>query len=197
MKEISEYTAEVFRRSEKRIRERRKKRRRILTVCITFCLIAAVCSVTVIPEMLTVSDSESAGNADNSAGGDDILYGAPDGSFTQGFVSVDIKGTGENAPYQSSITDIADANNVFEQICEILVPYETVNDITENSDGTVTGGIPKEQSTGYIITLKADDGTTRIFTLRDNCLYDAKMRVEITLSDKQTADLKSSLKLTE
>lgn len=197
MKEISEYTAEVFLRSEERIKERRKKRRRILTVCITFCLIAAVCSVTVIPEMLTVSDSESAGNADNSAGGDDILYGAPDGSFTQGLVSVDIKGTGENAPYQSSITDIADANNVFEQICEILVPYETVNDITENSDGTVTGGIPKEQSTGYIITLKADDGAKRIFTLKDNCIYDTELNIEVTLTDEQMNDLKSSLKLTD
>lgn len=197
MKEISEYTAEVFRRSEERIKERRKKRRRILTVCITFCLIAAVCSVTVIPEMLTVSDSESAGNADNSAGGDDILYGAPDGSFTQGFVSVDIKGTGENAQYQSSITDIADANNVFEQICEILVPYETDNDITENSDGTVIGGIPKEQSTGYIITLTAYDGAKRIFTLKDNCIYDTELNIEVTLTDEQMNDLKSSLKLTD
>lgn len=193
MKEISEYTAEVFRRSEERIKERRKKHRRILAICIPFCLIAAVCSAVFLPEMLTEKmSSESVGNADNSAGSDDIDYGAVYDGFAQGFVSVDIKGTGENAQYQSSITDAADANNVFEQICEFL-PY----DAEENPDGTVTEGIPKEQPTGYIITLTADDGTMRIFTLNGNRLYDAKMRVEVTLTDEQMSDLKSSLGLTD
>lgn len=191
MKEISEYTAEVFRRSEERIKERRKKRRRILTLCITFCLISAVCSVTVIPEMLTKSNSESAGSADNSTGEDAILYGAPDGSFTQSFASVAIKGTGENAQYQSSITDAADASNVFEKIYEFF-PYDA-----EENTNDIVSGVPKKQPTGYIITLTADDGTRRIFTLNGNRLYDEQMRVEVTLTDEQMNDLKSSLNLTD
>lgn len=196
MKEISEYTAEVFRRSEKRIKERRKKRRRILAVCIPFCLIAAVCSVTVIPEMLTEkSNCELNGvsieNADGSSGGEDINYGAVYDGSAHGFVSVDIKGTGENSQYQSSITDTADVNNVFEQIYEFL-SYAADD---ENIDGAVTEGIPKEQTAGYIITLTADDGTMRIFTLNDNRLYDETMRVEVTLTDEQMTDLKSSLRL--
>lgn len=191
MKEISEYTAEVFRRSEERIKEHRKNRRRILTVCITFCFIAAICSVTAIPEMLTKSGSESAGNADNSAGYDDIDYGAMHDGYAQGFVSVDIKGTGENAQYQSSITDAADVNNVFEQIYGIIF-----DEAAENPNDTVSG-VPKEQPTGYIITLTADDGTMRIFTLNGNRLYDEKMRVEVILTDEQMTNLTSSLKLTD
>ncbi len=38
MREIEECRAEVFRRSEKRIRERRKRRNTILTCCAVFCV---------------------------------------------------------------------------------------------------------------------------------------------------------------
>ena len=42
MRELDECTAEVFRRSEKRIKERRRKRNRVLALCIPVCLIAAL-----------------------------------------------------------------------------------------------------------------------------------------------------------
>jgi len=46
MRELNECKAEVFRRSEQRIKERRK-RRRILALCMPLCVIIAVLSVTV------------------------------------------------------------------------------------------------------------------------------------------------------
>ena len=45
MRELDECTAEVFRRSEKRIEQRRRTHIRILALCIPFCLIAAVWSI--------------------------------------------------------------------------------------------------------------------------------------------------------
>ena len=47
MKDIKEYKAEVFRRSQERIRQRKNKHKKILTVSVCFCL-ALVCSVNLI-----------------------------------------------------------------------------------------------------------------------------------------------------
>ena len=54
MREINECTAEVFRRSENRIKERKRNRNRILAMCIPLCLIITIFSVTMLPGMLPV-----------------------------------------------------------------------------------------------------------------------------------------------
>lgn len=58
MRSFEERKAEVFRRSENRIKERRKARSRALAVCIPLCLIIAVWSVMVLPAMLPVKQQE-------------------------------------------------------------------------------------------------------------------------------------------
>ena len=45
MRELDECTAEVFRRGEQRLKERRRKRARVLALCVPVCLIAALYSV--------------------------------------------------------------------------------------------------------------------------------------------------------
>ena len=52
MRNFEERKAEIFRRSEQRIKERKQNRRRILTVCIPLCLALTVCSVALLPDML-------------------------------------------------------------------------------------------------------------------------------------------------
>ena len=61
MRELDECTSEVFRRGEQRIKERRRKRARVLAVCIPICLIAAVWSGMSLPEM--TPEAESVGRA--------------------------------------------------------------------------------------------------------------------------------------
>lgn len=51
MREINECTAEVFRRSENRIEERKRNRNRILAFCFPLCLILTVISITILPSM--------------------------------------------------------------------------------------------------------------------------------------------------
>lgn len=60
MRNLEECTAEVFRRGGQRIKERRKKRRRVLALCIPICLIAAVWSAMGLPAMTRTG--EAAGN---------------------------------------------------------------------------------------------------------------------------------------
>ena len=72
MREINECTAEVFRRSENRIKERKRKRNRILAMCIPLCLIITIFSVTMLPGMLSVGmdSAPEDGFSDNEAAGD-------------------------------------------------------------------------------------------------------------------------------
>lgn len=63
MRELNECKAEVFRRSEKRIIERRKTRNRVLALCIPLCLMLTVWSATVLPAMKP-AESDNASNAE-------------------------------------------------------------------------------------------------------------------------------------
>lgn len=78
MRSFEERKAEVFRRSENRIKERRKARSRALAVCIPLCLIITVWSVMVLPAMLPVNNKKS-GATDERAetSGSDTYDAAP------------------------------------------------------------------------------------------------------------------------
>lgn len=52
MKELKEYKAEILRRSENRIRERKRAKTRILVLCASFCVVLASFSLAFLPSML-------------------------------------------------------------------------------------------------------------------------------------------------
>ena len=54
MRELNECKAEVFRRSDNRIKERRRSFNRVLAFCIPLCLMLTIFSVTMLPGMLPV-----------------------------------------------------------------------------------------------------------------------------------------------
>ena len=93
MREINEITAEVFRRSENRIKERRRNRNRILAMCIPLCLIITIFSVTMLPGMLPVGmdGAPEDGFSDNEAAGDRVDPGEVDGKGdVDGAVNTDV-----------------------------------------------------------------------------------------------------------
>ena len=57
MRDINEITAEVFRRSDKRIKERKRNRNRIIMCCIPFLICITVFSATILPAMMPANDS--------------------------------------------------------------------------------------------------------------------------------------------
>lgn len=60
MNDIKEYTAEVFRRSEKRIKERKKRRNKILALALPLCVVAvALFSVFILPNSFFVDSKNS------------------------------------------------------------------------------------------------------------------------------------------
>ena len=57
MRDINEVTAEVFRRSEGRKKERKRNRNRIIMCCIPFLICITVFSATILPAMMPANDS--------------------------------------------------------------------------------------------------------------------------------------------
>lgn len=71
MRDISEYTAEVFSRSKKRIEKRKKIRNRVISLCIPLCLAVTVLSVTVLPELIQFDEKSGGAFAEDTAGSTD------------------------------------------------------------------------------------------------------------------------------
>ncbi|MBE6608913.1 MAG: hypothetical protein E7633_10220 [Ruminococcaceae bacterium] len=69
MREITECTAEVFRRSENRIKERKRNRNRILAMCIPLCLILTVFSATLLQGMIPAGNNDPYKDGDHYYGG--------------------------------------------------------------------------------------------------------------------------------
>ena len=210
MRNFEERKAEVFRRSENRIKERKRNRNLILAMCIPLCLVLTIFSFTMLPGMLPVGhdDAENEGFGNISDGIADT-DGAGNPGLVHNFVMVDVKGTGAQSQYHSTIENAPGVNEVFEQIYTILIPHESHNDIVGDfSDGTV--GIPDSdgsdelkdytnntKASSYIITMSTANGVNRTFTLTENKLYDTELNVEVELTAEQVSNLKSALGLTD
>ena len=67
MRELNECKAEVFRRSENRIEERRRKFNRVLALCVPLCLILTIFSITILPAMMPAGKDMAPG-ADGLSG---------------------------------------------------------------------------------------------------------------------------------
>ena len=210
MKNFEERKAEIFRRSENRIKKRKRNRNRILALLIPLCLIVTVWWVTRLPSMLSFGTKKSQ-NEDivNIYNETEEETGAVNSGSRHSFVSVDVRGTGANAEHHSEFTDTSDVDDVFDRIYNILIPYEPHRDIVGDFDDKSTGvmrGNSSEQnktslnntkSSSYIITMTTASGYKRIFKLTDNKLYDSQPGIEINLNNEQINALKSALGLTE
>ena len=75
MREINEITAEVFRRSDKRIKERKRNRNRIIMCCIPFLICITVFSVAILPAMMPTKDFDPPQN-EGALGGDGAINDA-------------------------------------------------------------------------------------------------------------------------
>ena len=203
MRNFEERKAEVFRRSEDRIKERKRKRNRILALCIPLCLVVTVWSVGVLPSLFAQKGNDAECEDDGSLYGDKAP--GSEGSFieeskTHNFVSVSVQGKG----YTGEITDTVSVGKVFQNIYDILDANggykELIGDYTENLDDVENEDMAAEstlESERYIITLESSEGNNRVYILNGNILYDQALGEEISLTKEQLNDLLVALELAD
>lgn len=199
MREINECTAEVFRRSEKRIKERKRNRNRILALCIPLCLIVTVWSVMILPAMMPASKS------DNNAGEGMDIVGSVDGTDAA-YVRVEVMSTG-TATQSSILKDDAD---------EVAQIYYTVQSSFVSSGGGNRESANEEAeddalteekkdysqsgttylSSGYRIIFTAENGIQTIYSLIGDKLINETTKQETILTVDQRSNLLNMLGLT-
>lgn len=194
MREINECTAEVFRRSEKRIKERRRNRNRILALCIPLCLMVTVWSVMILSAMLPVNNKSMIVGESI-----DVMDGA-DGSSVA-FVQVEI-GTGTAA----QPTILKDDANEVAQIYDILQSIfavagegdEESEDQEESNDNEITDFMQTTNTavSGYKVIFTAGDGVNTVFLITRDQLINESTNRKVTLTEDQYSKILTALGLT-
>lgn len=193
MRELDECTAEVFRRGEKRIRERRRNRNRVLALCIPVCLIVAAWSTTALPAMMpTVDRAPPTGEAVGNAEAD---HGCP-------YTAVEIQGAGMLPEWHTGkITDPAAAADMFRAVRSL---FEETGGNAQNAGESApspedhtyhdrTDSVGTEEDCTIIFT--SEEGLRAVYFLSGNTLTDADTNETVSLSDVQAAGLMAVLGL--
>ena len=199
MREINECTAEVFRRSEKRIKERKRNRKRILAFCIPLCLIVTVWSIMILPAMMPANKS------DNNAGEGMDIMGSVDGTDTA-FVRVEIMSIG-TATQSSVLKDDADeVAQIYYTVQSSFVSSgegnkESANDkaeddaLTEENKDYSQGGTTN-LSSGFRIIFTTENGAQTVYSLSGDKLINETTKQETILTKDQRTNLLNMLGLT-
>ena len=199
MREINECTAEVFRRSEKRIKERKRNRKRILVFCIPLCLIVTVWSIMILPAMMPANKS------DNNAGEGMDIMGSVDGTDTA-FVRVEIMSIG-TATQSTILKDDADeVAQIYYTVQSSFVSSgegnkESANDkaeddalTEENKDYSQSG--TTNLSSGFRIIFTTENGAQTVYSLSGDKLINETTKQETILTKDQRTNLLNMLGLT-
>ena len=198
MREINECTAEVFRRSEKRIKERKRNRNRILAFCVPLCLIVTVWSIMILPAMMPASKS------DNNAGEGMDIMGSVDGTDAS-FVRVEIMSIGTATQSTIQKDDATEVAQIYSTLQSSFVnsgggnkesvDEEAVDDaLTENKDYSQSG--TTNLSSGFRIIFTTDNGAQTIYSLSGDKLINEKTKQETILTEDQRSNLMNMLGLT-
>jgi len=204
MRNFEERKAEVFRRSENRIKERKRNRNRIIALCIPICLCIAILSVIYLPDMMTLSDKSNTAE-------DMYMAGGEEDSSRFSYTSFEITST----KTANSDTDKQNIENIY----NIIQSAFTVNDYSDDVEQETTtdkSEFPQEQkpstqkgegalkgednySTGlvgffskgvtYTLTFTADNGQKIVYTLCDDILTNETTNESVTVTEDQLKDL--------
>ena len=204
MRELDECTAEVFRRGEQRIKERRRKRGRVLAVCIPVCLIAAVWSAGVFPPAML----ETEGN-DRAQAAEGALGSAPESAACP-YTAVEIQAAGMRpAEHDGKVTDRLAVAEMFQTVQSLFADADgKFQDVSENrpageacpTDQANMGDAQTEFAStwkGCTITFTAEDGSRGVYRLSGGALVNAATGETVFLSDSQAAGLMAVLGLSE
>lgn len=205
MRNFDERKAEIFRRSENRIKERKRNRNRILALCVPLCLCIAILSVIYLPDMM-ISPDKSNSVEDECADG-------TVGSVSEFiYTSFEIKGTvtAENDTDKDNIKDVYDiiqsafTFKSFDDEAEdkksdtndsasssVQKPSTQKDEGTSKDEENYSTGTAQTFSEGvtYTLTFSADNGKKVIYTLCDGVLTNDATSESVILTEDQLKNL--------
>ena len=190
MRNLEDCKAEIFRRSEERIKERKRNRNRVLVCCVPLCLLLVAGGLYLRPLFEPV-DELGGIHAVDTAILDRELGGLVDGfaGSTVSYTSVEIWGKAGDAEASREVTDVKTVGELSNLIAAFF-------DVPTLKMEVVFGGMNGKESFGsadYVLAFKNASGEENIFRLRDNYLCKEENGDIVYLSDAQLAALKEQL----
>lgn len=186
MRELNECTAEVFRRSENRIKQRKRKRNHILTLCIPVCLVAVLWSVMLSQEKTSVSMDDA------SKESMEMVAESNGTSKVHSYVAVEV----QNSRTSSEDKKIEDSVQITEIYSLMQELYETDGGET-TEDYTIYGHETSGTSTTdtYTIIFISEDGSKTSYRLYGGCLTNEETGESVSLNENQLVELQKVLGL--
>ena len=194
MRSFEERKAEIFRRSENRIKEHRRHRNRVLSLCIPLCL-AVACSAAILPGMLSRGMNKSCGEA------------APEHSEGMTMHSVQVEMISEKGDQHyhglQNYLFAEDADKVVQFYDSVEDALEAERGKEENKESSQLDITDKEYSvsgTGnslpaYKITFTTASGEKVVYTLEGYVLTKEQSDERVVLTDDQRKQFLDSLLL--
>ena len=187
MRNFEERKTEVFRRSEKRIKERKQRRNHILMTCIPLVLCLTIFGAFLFPQMDDLKQApESSNEQFSGAMGTDEVGGLFAGS-------VEVSGNGVSSYY----TSVENVQGIMRLINGIVAVPET-NDgddlrdyITDESTSTDKNEYYQESC--YKIVVKRSDGSSTEYLLVGSLLINQTTQQEYPVGEATMKDLKNAL----
>ena len=199
MRNLQECQAEVFRRSKKRIQERRKARKHLLAVCIPVCLVITVWSSVMLPalfpgnrkNMPTEEMAEFADDVVGSAAGSDAA-----------FIRVQVVSTGAATHTAILKEDAAEVARIYDAVQAAFaragegdqesVQEESAEEPTEEfpRGGTAT------MSAGYKLIFSTGNGRQTVYSLTGSRLIHEATGQQTILPTDRRSELLHMLGLT-
>lgn len=177
MRSFDERKAEILKRSEKIIKERKRRRKEMLTVCISLAVCISVLSVLSIPKI-------------NLNKKDNIENTATSNSATYLYTSLEITECTVTGSESKKHTAKADVQNVYSivQSCFSDKDPSGNDNFSGNSATDIKGAL------SFTITFKSKDGTSLVFTLEGKTLTNTATSQKVTLTEDKYSQLLASIK---
>ena len=194
MRELHECQAEVFRRSEKRIKERKQRRNHILMACIPLVLCLTAFGGFLFPQLFNhkqAPESMPDPFGTQAAMGQDEYQ-----SLTCAIAEIKVSGNGVSIHY----TDVADILLISDQLNTYGTRAPETN-ATVNEDGSdrkenaddVIGSVMESVNAAYTITLITHEGVKTEYCLFGNTLRNQTTNQAYTLTYEQAKELRDML----
>ncbi len=176
MRELSECKAEIFHRSEEKIKKIRRKRKRIIALCVPLCLVVTVLSFTFLPSVI---------NGKNNINEVECIY-----------KEIVISGSVDT----QKITDKAEISKIYDTVYSINKTGDIFDNKFENADVdnfNYDQSATADRQDIYIITFIAEDSSKTVYILTNNKLQNLNDSIKTTLTNEKVSELKEILGISD
>ena len=182
MRDLNEYKAEIFRRSEEKIQERKRNRNRTLTFCVPLCLVLAAVAFSKLPDIFASDISTENVSSETS-------------------LSQIVIQDGNEFRANSFIYNVEDSPEIWNLVQSAFDATAKEDDTADDNRYVATSqtvtqdGFFLYSDTKYVLYFADEDGNVFMYTLEGDVLTNVDTKEKVRLSSEKTFEFQNKLGL--